>query len=626
MSFEVNEETRGFQSEVRQLLDLVVHSLYGNSEIFLRELVSNAADALDKLRFLALADDTLYEGDQELGIRVQYSQAGGTITVTDNGIGMSREEVVDNLGTIARSGTREFFNALTGDARQDAQLIGQFGVGFYSAFIVAERVTVLTRRAGAGEDDGVSWESDGQGEYTIHNVKRRRRGTEVVLHLREQAREYLDGARLRGIVHRYSEHIPFPIRMPREGEGESGEEVVNAATALWARPRSEITDEDYREFYRHVSHDFDQPLAWVHSRVEGALEYTSLFYLPRHAPFDLWDANERRGVKLYVRRVFIMDAAEQLLPRYLRFVRGVVDSDDLPLNVSREILQENKQLASIRAGSVKKILGLLEDLTGDRPDDYALLWKNFGRVLKEGVVEDAANRERIARLLRFSTSREDRRDNDVTLAAYVQGMKEGQRAIYYLTGEDFDAVRTSPHLEAFRARGIEVLLLSDPVDEWLVAHLGEFDGKPLKSVARGVLDAGELGAAPAGSEAPVDDAAGAALAARLRAALGESVKEVRVTHRLISSPACLVVDDGDPGAGFERMLRAAGREVPRTLPILEINPAHPLVARLADEADERLGEWARILLDQALLSEGGRLEDSAGFVRRLNGMLLQLLG
>jgi len=623
MTFAVNRETVGFQSDVRQLLHLVVHSLYGNREVFLRELVSNAADALDKLRFLALSDDALYEGEPQLRIQVDYSAELGTITVRDNGIGMTRQEVIDNIGTLARSGTREFLQSLSGEAHSDAGLIGQFGVGFYSAFIVAERVVLSTRRAGAGEDEGVRWESDGTGEYTVQNLKRKARGTEIVLHLREQAREFLDGHRLREIVRRYSEHLPFPIEMPCEGEGATGWETVNQATALWTRPKAEIEAREYREFYKFIAHDTQDPLAWVHSKVEGKLEYTSVFYVPAHAPFDLWAPDGRHGVKLYVRRVFIMDGAEQLLPRYLRFIRGVVDSDDLPLNVSREILQHSKAIESIRSASVKRILGLLEELASDRADDYATFWANFGRVLKEGVIEDPANRERIAALARFATTRADKPDNDASLADYVARMLPGQKHIYYVIADSFEKARSSPHLEVFRERGCEVLLLSDAVDEWMVAHLGEFDGRELRSVARGELDAGEIGGA---GDDDAGDATGEAeaLAKRLRDALQDRVKAVRVSRRLTSSPACLVADEQDMGAHLQRLLRAAGQAVEAGRPILEINPAHPFVRRLGAENGERFSDRAQLLFEQAVLSEGGQLEDPAAFVQRMNRMFVEL--
>lgn len=625
MNVEAHKETLGFQTEVRQLLDLVIHSLYSNKEVFLRELVSNASDAADKLRFEALTDDALYEGQGELQIWVSFDQEARTVTVRDNGIGMSRQEVVDHIGTIARSGTRAFFQSLTGDQARDSQLIGQFGVGFYSAFIVGDRVTLTTRRAGLGPEHGVRWESTGEGDYTLETVDRPERGTEVVLHLRPEEDEFLDGWRLRGILRKFSDHIALPIRMPKEAEPEEWE-VVNQGTALWARPKAEVTEDQYQELYRHVSHDFGEPLDWTHNRVEGALEYTSLLYIPSRAPFDLWDRRERHGVKLYVRRVFIMDDAEQLLPPYLRFVRGVIDAQDLPLNISREILQQNRQIESIRSGSVKKVLGLLEHLAKDEPEKYATFWKEFGRVFKEGVVEDFGNRDRIAGLLRFASTRGEGETPSVSLADYVGRMKEGQEAIYYITADAYAAARHSPHLEVFEQEGIEVLLLTDGVDEWVVNSLTEFEGKPLRSVAKGSLDLGKLRDESAKQAAEAAAEALKPLAERVKAALGERVKEVRVSQRLTTSPACLVAGEHDPGRHLERLLKATGQELPGSRPVLELNPTHPLVKRLDGETGERFGEWAEILFDQALLAEGSQLENPAAFVGRLNRMLLELSG
>ncbi len=625
-----HRETLGFQSEVRRLLDLMIHSLYGNSEVFLRELVSNAADALDKLRYEALADEALYEGDPALGMEIDWSPDLGTVTVRDSGIGMTRQEVIDNLGTIARSGTREFVRRMNeGDAPDKTAFIGQFGVGFYSAFIVADRVTVITRRAGADPDAAVRWESDGQGEFTVEDTRKKDRGTEIVLHLRAEAREYLDGHRLRAIVHKYSDHIAWPIAMRREGDGEpaGGTETVNAATALWTRPRAELSDDDYRGFFRHISHDPGEPLAWAHNRVEGAQEYTSLLYIPADPPFDLWDPTVRRGVKLYVRRVYVMDAAGELLPRWLRFVRGVIDSADLPLNVSREILQQNRAIDAIRGACVKRVLGLLEDLAKDRPADYERFWRGFGRALKEGVVEDRSNGTRIAGLLRFSSTREEGSGTLVSLADYVARMRKGQKDIYYLVGEGLDAARASPHLELFRARGVEVLLLGEPIDEWVVGHLHEYEGKRLRSVAHGEIAPEDIGGdAPA--ETAADGAADAAeaLARRMQAALGGLVSAVRTSRRLTSSPACIVAGEHDLGAGLQRALRAAGHELPEQLPALEINAGHPLVQRLVDADDPSLTQWSRLLLEQARLAEGGRLDDPAAFVRRLNDILIALAG
>ena len=618
---ETQKQTLGFQTEVRQLLDLMIHSLYSEKEIFLRELISNASDAADKLRFEALRDESLYEGDSELKIRVSFDKAARTLTVADNGIGMSREEVIENIGTIARSGTRRFFESLTGDEAKDARLIGQFGVGFYSAFMVADKVTLLTRRAGAPHTEGVAWESTGEGDYTIETVDRSERGTTVILHLREGEDEFLEGYRLQGIVRRYSDHITLPIVMP---VAEGGEETVNKASALWARPRSEITELEYDEFYKHVAHDPEPPLAHVHSRVEGKQEYTTLLFIPRRAPFDLFDRDRRYGVKLYVRRVFIMDDAEQLMPNYLRFVRGVIDAADLPLNVSREILQKSRDIDTIRNGSTRKVLDLLADLADKEPEKYRSFWTEFGVVLKEGVVEDAGNRERIAKLLRFSSTKHDAQE--VSLTDYVGRMVARQDKIYYLTAESLAAALHSPHLEVFRKRGIEVLLLTDRIDEWLVTNLHEFDGKPIKSIAKGDLDL------PAEDADKVDEAEKRSskpewkeLTERMAKVLGEKVKEVRLSDRLTESPACLVAGEHDLGIHLERLLKAAGQKAPASRPILEINPDHPLVTRLrAETEDARLSDWTHILFDQATLAEGGTLEDGAGFVQRLNTLLLAL--
>jgi molecular chaperone HtpG len=624
MSVDAHKETLDFQTEVRQLLNLMIHSLYSNKEIFLRELVSNAADAMDRLRFEALTDDALYEGESDLRIRVRYDQEARTITVSDNGVGMTRTEVVDHLGTIAKSGTRQFMASLTGDQAKDAKLIGQFGVGFYSAFIVADKVTVITRRAGLGREHGVRWESTGEGAYTVETVDRAKRGTEVTLHLREGENEFLDNRRLTAIVHKYSDHIPIPILMT----GEKGEEeTVNRASAFWARPKSEISDDDYAEFYKHVGHDFEAPLAWVHSHMEGRHEYTALLYLPARAPFDLWDREQRHGIKLYVRRVFIMEDSEHLLPRYLRFVRGVIDSDDLPLNISREILQHSKDIDTLRAGATRKILELLEDLAATQQEKFAAYWKEFGQVLKEGVIEDPANRERIAKLLRFASTHTDSPAQDASLEAYVGRMKEGQKAIYYVVADGFNTARNSPHLEVFRKKGIEVLLLHDRVDDWVVAHLTEFEGKPLQSVAKGGLDLGAL----QDQEDQEQHHKGADeledLTKRLKDALGDRVTEVRVSQRLTSSPACLVADEHGLGTHLERMLRAAGQQVPRSKPALEVNPTHPLVLRIRDEQDAaRFADWSAMLFEQAVLSEGGQLEDPAAFVRRLNELMLLMAG
>ena len=653
MSGETQRETRQYEAEVGQILDLMVRSLYSNKEIFLRELISNASDAADRLRFAALSDESLPEGDGELRIAVRFDPDERTLTVADNGIGMSRDEVVENIGTIARSGTRRFMESLTGDEAKDAELIGQFGVGFYSIFIVAERAVLTTRRAGALASEGVRWESDGRGEFTVERVEVPARGTEVTLHLREGEDELLDGYRLRGIVRKYSDHISFPIRMAKErGEGEDGdgdgegtsapeEETVNRATALWGRPRQEISAEEYEEFYRHIAHDFDAPLDTIHARVEGNVEYTVLLFVPGRAPFDLWDRNVRRGLRLYVRRVFILEDAGDLLPAYLRFVRGVIDSSDLPLNISREILQSNRQVEAIRSGTVKRILGALDKLADSDEEKYATFWGEFGKVLKEGVIEDAANREAIAALLRFHSTTVEDGEPTVSLAGYVERMKKGQEAIHFLTADSLTAARSSPHLEVFRERGVEVLLLTDPVDEWLVGHLTEFEGKPLRSVSRGDLDLASLGeddAAEGGKEARDGNDAGEgedgpapaderkALVKRIGEALADRVREARVSRRLTTSPACLVADEHSLGTHFENVLRAAGHEVERSKPILEVNPDHPIVGRMSEQEGERFTDWAQILHDQAVLSEGGQLEDPAGFVRRLNDMFQALAG
>jgi len=613
------KETLGFQAEVKQLLRLMIHSLYSHKEIFLRELVSNASDACDKLRFEAIAKPELLEGRAEPSIRISFDKDARTVTVSDDGIGMSRDEAVEHLGTIARSGTREFLASLTGDQQKDAQLIGQFGVGFYSSFIVADRVTVLTRRAGLPAAEAVRWESDGAGEFSVEPAERDAPGTDVTLHLREGEDELLTDWKLRSIVTRYSDHISLPIRMKKDG----GEwETVNQASALWARPKNEITDEQYKAFYKHVSHDFGEPLAWTHNRVEGRAEYTQLLYIPERAPFDLWDRQQRHGVRLYVRRVFIMDEAGELLPVYLRFVRGVIDSADLPLNVSREILQESRDVKSIREGSTKRVLALLADLAENQKDKYAKFWAEFGQVLKEGLGEDHANRDALAKLLRFSTTAADSEAQTVSLADYVGRMKPGQEKIYYVTADTLEAARSSPHLEVFRKKGIEVLLLADRVDEWMLGFLTEFEGKPLASVARGGLDLGALADEEEKKAEEKSAEAHKELVEKVKAALGERVKEVRVTLRLTDSPSCLVADEHDLSGHLQRLLKAAGQKAPASPPILELNPEHPLFARMAgDEA--RLSDWANLLIDQALLAEGGQLDDPAAFVKRVNRLLLE---
>ncbi|MEN8106853.1 MAG: molecular chaperone HtpG [Pseudomonadota bacterium] len=626
MSVETQKETLEFQAEVKQLLHLMIHSLYSNKEIFLRELISNGSDACDRLRFQALGDEALYEADSDLKLRIDFDKDARTVTVTDNGIGMTRDEVADNIGTIAKSGTQQFFESLTGDQASDARLIGQFGVGFYSTFIVADKVTLTTRHAGLPAEQGVRWESAGDGNYTLETVERATHGTEVVLHLREGEDEFLDAFRLRAIIHKYSDHIPLPIEMQVEGEDKQGEyEAVNKASALWTRPRNEITDAEYREFYKHVAHDFEDPMKWVHSNVEGAQSYKSLFYIPAKAPFDLYDRDNRHGIKLYVRRVFIMDDAEQLMPYYLRFVRGLVDSDDLPLNVSREILQHNKLIDTIRGGSVKKVLGLLEGMAKDEPGAYNTFWSEFGNVLKEGPGEDFANRERIASLLRFSSTSLDTDAQTVSLADYVGRMQEGQDKIYYVTADSFAAAKNSPHLQVFRRKGIEVLLLSDRVDEWLVSHLTGFDGKPLVSVARGQLDLDELADEEEKEAAELAEGEYADLVKRMQEVLGDRVNEVRVSQRLTDSPSCLVTGEQDMAVHMQRMLKQAGHNVPVSKPDLEINPEHALVSRLKEGvSDARFSDWSHILFDQALLSEGGQLEDPVSFVNRLNELLKEV--
>ena len=623
-------QTLGFQAEVKQLLHLMIHSLYSNKEIFLRELVSNASDACDKLRFEAIDQPALLDGEGELHVRVDFDKAARTITISDNGVGLSRDEAVANLGTIARSGTREFFSKLTGDKQKDAQLIGQFGVGFYSSFIVADKVTVRSRRAGAPADQGIIWESDGQGEFTIAASEKTTRGTDVVLHLRADEDEFLSGWKLREVLRRYSDHISLPVEMLKEQwDKDKSEQVktdewesVNQANALWTRNKSDVTDEQYREFYKHVSHHSDDPLAWTHNRVEGRSEYTQLLFVPKHAPFDMWDRDARRGVKLYVKRVFIMDDAEQMLPSYLRFVRGVIDSADLPLNVSRELLQESRDVRAIREGSTKRILSLLEDLAENKKEDYATFWTEFGQVLKEGTGEDSANIERIAKLLRFASTHEDSDAQTVTLADYVSRFKEGQDKIYYVTADSYTAGRNSPHLEIFRKKGIEVLVLWDRVDEWMLSHLREFDGKQLVSVAKGGLDLEALTDEQEKKHQTEVAEQFKPLVERLQEALKDRVKEVRVTLRLVDSPSCVVVGQNDLSPHLQRMLKAAGQAAPNVLPVLEINPEHALVKRVQSTSDESFSEWANLLFEQAMLADGAQLPDPTAFVRRVNHLLL----
>ena len=630
------KETLGFQAEVKQLLQLMIHSLYSNKEIFLRELISNASDAADKLRFEAINNDALYGNDHELKIRVTFDKDARTITISDNGIGMSREEVISHLGTIAKSGTKEFFSKLSGDQQADAALIGQFGVGFYSGFIVADRIIVNTRRAGAFLSDGVRWESSGEGDYSIETIEKASRGTDVILHLRAGEEELLSSWKLKSIIRKYSDHISLPIVMQKEEWDEEKKqtvlkdefETINQASALWARPRNEVTKEQYDEFYKHVSHDFQEPLAYTHNRVEGRSEYTQLLYVPSHAPFDLWDRNKRGGIKLYVKRVFIMDDAEQLMPTYLRFVKGVIDSADLPLNVSREILQESRDVRVIREGSTKRVLGMLEEMANaeeqEGKDKYATFWKEFGQVLKEGIGEDAANKDRIAKLLRFASTANEGDEQTVSLADYVARMKEGQDKIYYVAADSYNAAKNSPHLEIFRKKGVEVLLMTDRVDEWMLSFLTEFEGKELASVAKGGLDLGKLEDEAEKKEHEETETQYKELVEQMKTALADKAKDVRVTFRLTDSPACLVADEHELSANLVRMLKAAGQNAPDSKPILEINPNHPLVTRLKyeDASGTRFADWSHILFDQAMLAEGGSLTDPASFVKRLNEMLL----
>jgi molecular chaperone HtpG len=629
----MQKETLGFQAEVKQLLQLMIHSLYSNKEIFLRELISNASDAADKLRFEAINHADWYESDPELKIQISFDKEARTVTIADNGIGMSRDEVIANLGTIARSGTKEFFSKLSGDDQKDAALIGQFGVGFYSAFIVADNIVVQTRRAGLPASEGVRWESQGAGEFTIETINRPERGTSITLHLREEEDELLSSWKLKSIIRKYSDHISLPIQMQKEEWDEGKKEQVqkdefeniNQATALWARPKSELTEEQYKEFYKHISHDFQDPLTYSHNRVEGRSEFTQLLFIPKKAGFDLWDRNKRNGIKLYVKRVFIMDDAEQLMPTYLRFVSGVIDSADLPLNVSREILQESRDVKAIRESSTKRVLGMLEDLANSedasKKQQYAEFWQEFGQVLKEGIGEDSGNQERIAKLARFASNHSDSAEQTVSLADYVSRMKEGQDKIYYVTGDSYTAAKNSPHLEIFRKKGVEVLLLSDRVDEWMLSFFPEFEGKSLVSVAKGGLDLGALADEAEKKEQKETEEQYKDLIERMKKTLDSKVKDVRITFRLTDSPACLVADEHELSGNLLRMLKAAGQQAPDTKPILEINPQHPLVLKLKYE-DKQFDDWATILFDQALLAEGGQLQDPAAFVKRINQMLL----
>lgn len=628
MTVESQKETLGFQTEVKQLLQLMIHSLYSNKEIFLRELISNASDAEDKLRFAALKDNALYEGESELQIRLDFDKEANTITLADNGIGMTRDDVVQNLGTIARSGTAEFLQQLSGDEKKDSKLIGQFGVGFYSAFIVADKVDVFTRRAGAPAEEGVHWQSSGDGEFTIEQVAREKRGTEIVIHLKEEASDFADGFRLRNLVKKYSDHISFPVIMksePTEEGEESKDETVNDATALWTLPRTEIKDEEYKEFYKHIAHDFEDPLIWSHNKVEGKLDYTSLLYIPARAPFDMYNRDAPRGLKLYVQRVFIMDDAEQFLPLYLRFAKGVVDSNDLSLNVSREILQNDATVDSIRTALTKRVLDMLSKLSKKDADEYQKFWGEFGTVLKEGAAEDFSNREKIGGLLRFASTHTGESTQNVSLDQYIERMKEGQSKIYFITADNFMAAKSSPHLEVFRKKGIEVLILSDRIDEWMTGYLTEYDSKQLQDVARGDLDLGEVETEEdkKHKEEAAEEHKG--LLERIKATLSDRVQEVRVTNRLTDSPACLVTGDFDMGAQMKKIMEAAGQKVPDSKPIFEINVDHPLVQRLESEkGDERFNELSAVLLDQATLASGEQLQDPGAYVTRLNRLLLEL--
>jgi len=643
MTVETKKETLGFETEVKHLLHLMIHSLYSNKEIFLRELISNGSDAADKLRFLALSNESLYEGDSDLKIRLEFDKDKRTITVIDNGIGMTRAEVQEHIGTIAKSGTKQFFEALTGDQAKDSELIGQFGVGFYSAFIVADKVTLITRKAGAPKNEGVRWESTGEGDYTLESVDKEKRGTEIILHLKESESEFLDGYRIRSIVRKFSDHISLPIVMDKEimppmdeGEGEEvkekpvptiEEETINSASALWTKARQDISEDDYNQFYKHVGHDFQDPLTYVHSKVEGTNEYTLLLYVPSRAPFDLWDRDNKHGVKLYIRKVFITDDAEQLMPRYLRFIKGIIDANSLPLNVSREILQQSKQISTIKSGAVKKVLGMLEGLAKNEPEKYEKFWSQFGAVIKEGPIEDHANKERIGKLLRFASTHSDSDKQTVSLEEYVSRMKEGQEHIYYVTADSYAAAKNSPHLEIFRKKGIEVLLLSDRVDEWLVSSFDEFEGKHLQSVAKGTLDLGKLDDEEEKKHQEEISKDFESVLKQIKDVLADKVSEVRVSHRLTESPACLVSDAYGMSLNMERIMKEAGQSMNfGKKPIFEINPNHALVARMKTEQDDaRFADLTHILFDQAILAEGGQLEDPAAFVHKLNGLLQGLL-
>ena len=629
MSVEAKKETLSFQTEVKQLLNLMIHSLYSNKEIFLRELVSNASDACDKLRFEALSDSALYENEEDLGIKIDFDKDAKTVTITDNGIGMNREEVIANIGTIANSGTKKFLDNLTGEQAKDAEMIGQFGVGFYASFIVADNVVVETRRAGLGTEHGVRWVSTGEGEFDLENIEKAERGTKIILHLKKDEEEFADDWRLRSIINKYSDHISLPISMKKkdeEGKETDEFEAVNKASALWVRSKSEIKDEEYQEFYKHVAHDFDEPLSWLHNRVEGTQEYTTLFYIPKRAPFDMFERDQKNGIKLYVKRVFIMDDADQLMPNYLRFIKGVVDSDDLPLNISREILQKNKHIDTIRSASIKKILSHLTKMAKNNADDYALFWKEFGRVLKEGPAEDAGNKEKIAKLFRYASTHNDSDVEDISLDDYISRMKEGQDKLYYITGDSYAAVKNSPHLELFKKKGIEVVLMYDRVDEWMMSYLSEYEGKSFVNIAKGELDLGELEDKDDKEKAEKASKDNEKMLKQMAESLGDKVKEVRVSNRLTDSASCLVVEQQDMAVSMQKILKQAGHEVPNIEPILEINIEHPLVKRLGDEQDDaKFADWSNLLFDQAMLSEGGQLEDPVAFVTRMNQLLLETM-
>ncbi|WP_330215544.1 molecular chaperone HtpG [Pseudomonas sp. AM8] len=632
MSVETQKETLGFQTEVKQLLHLMIHSLYSNKEIFLRELISNASDAVDKLRFEALSKPELLEGGAELKIRVSFDKDANTVTLEDNGIGMSREDAITHLGTIAKSGTADFMKNLSGDQKKDSHLIGQFGVGFYSAFIVADKVEVFSRRAGLDASEGVHWASKGEGEFEIATIDKADRGTRIVLHLKSGEDEFADGWRLRNIIKKYSDHIALPIELPKEQAAAEGEEkpaqeweTVNRASALWTRPRTEIKDEEYQEFYKHIGHDYENPLSWSHNKVEGKLEYSSLLYVPARAPFDLYQREAPKGLKLYVQRVFVMDQAESFLPLYLRFIKGVVDSNDLSLNVSREILQKDPIIDSMKSALTKRVLDMLEKLAKNEPEQYKGFWKNFGQVMKEGPAEDFANKEKIAGLLRFASTQGEEGEQVVSLAEYLARAKEGQDKIYYLTGETYAQVKNSPHLEVFRKKGIEVLLLTDRIDEWLMSYLNEFDGKSFVDVARGDLDLGNLDSEEEKKEAEEVAKAKEGLVERIKASLGDAVSEVRVSHRLTDSPAILAIGEQDLGMQMRQILEASGQKVPDSKPIFEFNPAHPLIEKLdGEQSEERFGDLSHILFDQAALAAGDSFKDPAAYVRRLNKLLVEL--